>query len=83
MATTLCDGVDTPRMVATPIKDSQEVLLSQPSFGQILIGNILVDHLLVDLLVIPPVNGLLVGKIFVAQPPIMVVPPWHVIAAKL
>jgi hypothetical protein len=33
MATTLCDGVDTPRIVVTPIKDSHEVLFSQPLVG--------------------------------------------------
>jgi hypothetical protein len=28
MATTLCDGIDTPRMVVTPIEDSHEILFS-------------------------------------------------------
>jgi hypothetical protein len=85
MATTLCDGVDTIRMVATPIEDSQEVLFSQPPINQISIGDIHVDHLLVDQPIGPPVNGPLVGKIHVCrslvsqphvgQPHIMVVPP--------
>jgi hypothetical protein len=69
-------------MVATPIKDSQKLLFNQPLVGQIFIGNIPIDHLLVDLFVGPHVNGLLVGKIIVGQLPVMVVPPWHVVAAK-
>jgi hypothetical protein len=30
MVAMLCDGVDTPRMVGTLVKDSQEFLFSQP-----------------------------------------------------
>ncbi len=33
MAATLCDGEDTPGMVTTPIKDSQEDLFHQPLVG--------------------------------------------------
>jgi hypothetical protein len=43
--------MDTPWMVATPIKDSQEVLFSRPPIGHIHVNNILVDHLFVDLFV--------------------------------
>jgi hypothetical protein len=83
MAKTLCDGVDAPRMVVTLVKDSQKVLFSQPQVNQILVNNIPINHLLVDLLMGPPINQLLVGKVFVGQPPVMVVPPWHVVIAKL
>jgi hypothetical protein len=43
----------------------------------------LVNHLLIDLHVGPLVNGLFVGRIFVGQPLVMVVPPWHATTAKL
>jgi hypothetical protein len=58
MATTLCDGVDTPRMVATPTEDSQEVLFYQPLVGQIFVIDMHVDHLFVDLHVGAPIDGL-------------------------
>jgi len=92
MVATLCDGMDTLGMVATPIKDSQEVLFNQPLINQIFVGDILVDCLHVDLLVSPFVDGLLVGRIlvgrslvnqpFVGQPPFKVVPPWHAIVTN-
>ncbi len=69
LAATLCDGVDTPGMVATLVKDSHKVLFSQPPISQIPISDI---H----------VNGLFVGKIHVGQPLAMVVPPWHVTPTK-
>jgi hypothetical protein len=50
MVATLCDDMDTPGMVATPIEDSWEVLFYQPLVGQILVGNIPINHLFVDLL---------------------------------
>jgi hypothetical protein len=31
----------------------------------------------------PPIDGLFVGKILIEQPPIMMVPPWHVAITKL
>jgi hypothetical protein len=82
MEATLCDGMDRPRMVATFVEDSEEVLFSQPLIGQILVGDILIDHLPVDLHVSPPISGLLVSRILInksliSQPLIMVVPPWH------
>jgi hypothetical protein len=61
MATTLCHGVDTLRMVVTPIEDSHEVLFNQPLINQIPVGNIFVNHLLVDLHIGPLIDGLLVG----------------------
>jgi hypothetical protein len=72
-ATTLCDGMDTPGMVAKPIKNYREVLFYQPRVGQIFVGNINVDHLYVDLPVGAHVDGLPIG-----QPLVMVVPFWHV-----
>jgi hypothetical protein len=83
MATTLCDGMDTPKMVATLVEDSFEVLFNQPPIDQIFVAYIHVDHLLVDQHVDPLINGLHVGRIHVGQSPIMVVPPWHVIVTKL
>jgi hypothetical protein len=83
MVGTLCDGVDTLSMVVKLVEDSQKVLFSQPPVDQIPIGNILVDHLLVDLPMGPPINGLHVGRILVGQPLVMVVPPSHVVVAKL
>jgi hypothetical protein len=82
MAATLCDGVDTLRMVTTLVKDSQVVLFSQPQVNETHIINILVNHLPIDLPMGPPFDGLFVGRIPIGQPPIMVVPPWHVIIAK-
>jgi hypothetical protein len=61
MVTTLCHGMDTLGMVATPIEDSQKVLFSQTLINQILVCNIYVNHLPVDLPIGPPVDGLLVG----------------------
>lgn len=82
MVTTLCEGVDTPGMVAKRVKDFQEVLFNQPLVDQIPISDILVDHLPVDLPVGPIVNGLHVGRMLVGQPLVMMVPPWHVVVAK-
>jgi len=81
MAATLCDGVDTLRMVATLVEDSQ-VVFSQPQVNETHIINILVNHLLVDLPMGPPFDGLSVDRISIDQPPIMVVPPWHVVITK-
>jgi hypothetical protein len=52
-------------MVATPIKDSQEVLFSQPPIGHILVDDIFVDHLLVNLLVSLSMDYLLAGYLVV------------------
>jgi hypothetical protein len=81
MEATLCHGMNTLGMVATLVEDSQEVLFSQPLINQILVGDIYVDHLHVDLPIGPHVDGLLVGRSPINQPPIgqshvMVVPPW-------
>jgi hypothetical protein len=69
-------------MVTTLVKDSQVVLFSQPQVNETHIINILVNHLPIDLPMGPPFDGLFVGRIPIGQPPIMVVPPWHVIIAK-
>jgi hypothetical protein len=57
----------TLRMVATLIKDFQEVLFNQPLVDSIHIGNIFINHLLVDLLIEPPIYGLHVGRILVGR----------------
>jgi hypothetical protein len=77
MATTLCGGMDTLGMVATPIEDSKEVLFCQPPVIQIFADDIPFDHLSVDLLVGAFVDGVVIG-----QPLVMAVPPWHVEVAK-
>jgi hypothetical protein len=58
MVTTLCDGVDTPKIVGTNVEDSQEALFNQPLIGQVFVGDILVD-----LPIGPLVDGLHVGRI--------------------
>jgi hypothetical protein len=48
-------------MLATLVKDSQEVLFSQPLFSWILVVNIFVNHLHVDLPIGQPIQGLLLA----------------------